>query len=79
MLGGHSSERCEARSGSVVGVLVLPKEDLTLSDAGELAGMRSTDGVGKCLGRCLFAVHWWDLLTNFSLLAFEWISLGEEA
>ena len=55
MLGGHSSERCEARSGSVAGVLVLPKEDLTLSDAGELAGMRNTDGVGKCLGRCLFA------------------------
>ena len=51
----------------LLGVPVLQEEDLTVSDAGKLAGLRITDGVGKCLG-----------LTNLSLLAFGWISLGEE-
>ena len=73
MLGSHLSGRC------VLGVLVLPEEDLTVSDAGKLAGMRITDGVGK-MPRVLpvFIVHSRDLLTNLSLPAFEWISLGEE-
>ena len=46
----------------LLGVLVLPEEDLTVSGAGKFAGLRITDGVGKNASgvACLleFIVHW---------------------
>ena len=48
----------------LLGVPVLQEEDLTVSDAGKLAGLRITDGVGKMprVDEPLFARLWMDQL-----------------
>ena len=78
MLGGHSSERCEARSGSVARSPCVAEggpHGATSQECETLMALGNASGVACSLE---YIVHWWNLLTNFSLLACEWISLGEE-